>query len=78
MNTIDEKKNTYLKQFNRENDLSELGWNESEKYGKEIVDLLQAKEGLTYEEAYASLQYAYNLLEYNSFLWSFEDRNKLD
>lgn len=66
MNNIDEKKNTYLKQFNRENDLAELGWNESEKYGKEIVDILQTKEGLTYEEAYASLQYAYNLLKYNS------------
>ena len=66
MNTINEKKNAYLKKFDRENNLSELGWDDSKRYGKEIVDLLQTKEGLTYEEAYASLQYAYNLLKYNS------------
>lgn len=66
MNTTEEKKNAYLKKFDRENNLSELGWDDSKRYGKEIVDLLQTKEGLTYEEAYASLQYAYNLLKYNS------------
>ncbi|WP_311873153.1 hypothetical protein, partial [Enterococcus avium] len=66
MNNIDEKKNAYLKKFDRENDLSELGWGESKRYGEEIVKLLQEKEDLTYEEAYASLQYAYNLLKYNS------------
>lgn len=66
MNNIDEKKSAYLKKFDRENDLSELGWGESKRYGEEIVELLQEKEGLTYEEAYASLQYAYNLLKYNS------------
>ncbi|MDT2640439.1 hypothetical protein P7D31_09955 [Enterococcus dongliensis] len=66
MNNIDEKKNAYLKKFDRENDLSELGWDESKNHGEEIVQLLQGKEGLTYEEAYASLQYAYNLLKYNS------------
>ncbi|EMF0059347.1 hypothetical protein PFZ79_001064 [Enterococcus hirae] len=64
--TVEEKKDAYLKIFNRENDLSELGWGNSKKYGEEIVKLLQEKEGLTYEEAYASLQYAYNLLKYNS------------
>jgi len=64
--TIEEKKNAYLKKFDRENDLSELGWSESKRYGEEIVELLQEKEGLTYEQAYASLQYAYNLLKYNS------------
>jgi hypothetical protein len=66
MNNIDEKKSAYLKKFDRENDLSELGWGESKRYGEEIVELLQEKEGLTYEEAYASLQYAYNLLKYKS------------
>lgn len=66
MNTIDEKKNAYLKKFDRENNLSELGWDDSKRYGEEIVKLLQEKEDLTYEEAYASLQYAYNLLKYNS------------
>lgn len=66
MNTTDEKKNAYLKKFDRENDLSELGWGDSKIHGEEIVKLLQEKEDLTYEEAYASLQYAYNLLKYNS------------
>lgn len=78
MNNIDEKKSAYLKKFNRENYLAELGWNESEKYGKEIVDLLQTKEGLTYEEAYASLQYAYNLLKYNSNFILVESCRKKD
>lgn len=66
MNTIDEKKNAYLKKFDRENNLSELGWADSKRYGEDIVKLLEDKEGLTYEEAYASLQYAYNLLKYKS------------
>ena len=66
MDNIDEKKNAYLKKFDRENDLFELGWGNSKIHGEEIVKLLQDKEGLTYEEAYASLQYAYNLLKYNS------------
>ena len=66
MENIDEKKNAYLKKFDRENDLFELGWGDSKIHGEEIVKLLQDKEGLTYEEAYASLQYAYNLLKYNS------------
>ena len=66
MNTTEEKKNAYLQKFDRENDLSELGWDDSKRYGEDIVQLLQGKEGLTYEEAYASLQYAYNLLKYNS------------
>lgn len=66
MNNIDKKKNAYLKKFDRENDLSELGWDDSKRYGEDIVKLLEDKEGLTYEEAYASLQYAYNLLKYKS------------
>lgn len=33
--------------------------------GKKIVELLK-KEGITYDEAYASLQYAYNLIKYES------------
>lgn len=64
--TIEEKKNMYLKKFNRENNLTVLDWGDSKTNGEEIVKLLQGKEGLTYEEAYASLQYAYNLLKYNS------------
>lgn len=66
MNTTEEKRNAYLQKFDRENDLSELGWDDSKRYGEDIVKLLEDKEGLTYEEAYASLQYAYNLLKYKS------------
>lgn len=33
--------------------------------GEKVVELLK-KEGLTYDEAYASLQYAYNLIKYES------------
>lgn len=66
MSNIEEKKKEYLEKFKRENDLTAFGWGNSKKHGEEIVKLLQEKEGLTYEEAYASLQYAYNLLKYNS------------
>lgn len=72
---IENRKDAYLKKFNRENELSELGWDESKTCGEEIVKLLQEKEGLTYEQAYASLQYAYNLLKYTSNFWRFKNRN---
>ncbi|WP_288227985.1 hypothetical protein [uncultured Enterococcus sp.] len=47
MNTTEEKKNAYLKKFDRENDLFELGWGNSKIHGEEIVKLLQDKEGLS-------------------------------
>lgn len=78
MNTTEEKKNAYLQKFDRENDLSELGWDDSKRYGEDIVKLLEDKEGLTYEEAYASLQYAYNLLKYNSNFILVESCRKKD
>lgn len=37
----------------------------SEKVGKQIVCLIK-KEDITYDEAYASLQYAYNKLKFES------------
>lgn len=64
--TGEEKKDIYLNDFKRKNRPREIGWPNAEGYGIEIVELLRTKEGLTYEEAYASLQYAYNLLEYHS------------
>lgn len=78
MNTTEEKKNAYLQKFDRENDLSELGWDDSKRYGEDIVKLLEDKEGLTYEEAYASLQYAYNLLKYKSNFILVESCRKKD
>ena len=56
----------YLKQFKHENDkVSDLFGSDIDKVGTEIVDLLTEKD-LTYEQAYASLQYAYNLIKYES------------
>lgn len=37
----------------------------SEEVGKQLVRLIK-KEGITYDEAYASLQYAYNKLKFES------------
>lgn len=56
----------YLEQFKRENDkVSDLFGGNIDKAGTEIVDLLKEKD-LTHEQAYASLQYAYNLIKYES------------
>lgn len=57
----------YLKKFRAENDLTGIfsDAKEIEKAGKQIVEIIK-KEDLTYEQAYASLQYAYNLLKYRS------------
>lgn len=56
----------YLKQFKHENDkASDLFGSDIDKAGTEIVDLLKEKD-LTHEQAYASLQYAYNLIKYES------------
>lgn len=56
----------YLKQFKHENDkVSDLFGSDIDKVGTEIVNLLKEKD-LTHEQAYASLQYAYNLIKYES------------
>lgn len=55
----------YLEKFKRENNINDLFGTQSSKAGKHIVDLLK-REDLTYDQAYASLQYAYNLIKYES------------
>lgn len=56
----------YLENFKRENDkVSDLFGSDIDKVGTEIVDLLKEKD-LTHEQVYASLQYAYNLIKYES------------
>ena len=56
----------YLENFKCENDkVSDLFGSDIDKVGTEIVDLLKEKD-LTHEQAYASLQYAYNLIKYES------------
>lgn len=60
------ERDMYLEKFKRENQPNELfnGTN-IESTGKMIVDILK-KEDLTHEQAYASLQFAYNLIKYES------------
>ena len=66
MNQSDEMREHYLTQFERNNSAEEFGVTEIEKnVGTKLVDLMK-KEDLTYDSAYASLQYAYNLLKYES------------
>lgn len=56
----------YLTKFERNNSIEEFGVTDVEKnVGTKLVDLMK-KEDLTYDAAYASLQYAYNLLKYES------------
>lgn len=60
------ERDMYLEKFKRENQPDEL-FNDTniESTGKMIVDILK-KEDLTHEQAYASLQFAYNLIKYES------------
>lgn len=62
---IDLDKSEYLKKFKRENPVMDLFSKKSEDVGKQLVQLIK-KEGITYDEAYASLQYAYNKLKFES------------
>lgn len=55
----------YLTEFKRQNNISEVFGNQVQRTGKLIVDLMK-KEDLTHDQAYASLQYAYNLIKYES------------
>lgn len=60
------EKSRYLKNFQRENMLLDFfGKPKLDEIGLKILDLLK-KEDLTYEQAYASLQYVYNLIKYES------------
>ncbi|MES5415533.1 hypothetical protein ABVF54_14240 [Enterococcus mundtii] len=61
-----EKKEMFLSKYQRQQDLNEYGFKEEiADIGKEIVILLKNRD-LTYEEAYASLQFAYNDLKFQS------------
>lgn len=55
----------YLKKFKRENPVNDLFSENTVDIGTKIVTLLK-KEDLTCDDAYASLQYAYNLIKYES------------
>lgn len=58
-------KNEYLKQFRREREVGALFGEEVEVIGQSIVELIK-KEGITYEQAYASLQFAYDTFKFES------------
>ncbi|WP_265478585.1 hypothetical protein [Lactiplantibacillus plantarum] len=60
-----QKRNEYLSNFKRENMVDDLFSEKAKQAGDELVTVLK-KEGLTYDDAYASLQYAYNLIRYES------------
>ena len=59
------EKQNYLKRFERENPVETLFSKKAEQAGNEAVETLKKKD-LTYDEAYASLQYAYNKLKFES------------
>ncbi|HIW72668.1 MAG TPA: hypothetical protein H9875_08605 [Candidatus Levilactobacillus faecigallinarum] len=65
MNELEANRSTYLQDFRRENPVSDLFGETSRHIGDEIVDLMK-KEDLTHDVAYASLQYAYNKIKYES------------
>lgn len=56
----------YLKKFKRENAVTDFfDGIEIDEIGLKILDLLK-KEDLTHDQAYASLQYVYNMIKYES------------
>ena len=55
----------YLSKFKRNNKPEEVFGSNVKEVGEKLTQLLK-EEDLTYDEAYASLQYCYNLLKYES------------
>ncbi|MCL0330567.1 hypothetical protein [Apilactobacillus xinyiensis] len=65
-NELNIKKSQYLNRFPETPNPDVFKDNEQiKRSGSKVVNLLK-KEGLTYEDAYASLQYAYNKIKYES------------
>lgn len=58
-------KDEYLQKFARQNEVSDLFGKEIVGIGNKIIQLMK-KEDITYEQAYASLQYAYNKIKFES------------
>lgn len=59
------RKQQYLANFKRQNPVPDLFGTNAQRIGNSIVEKLK-KEELTYDEAYASLQYAYNKIKFES------------
>lgn len=58
-------KEQYLRDFKRANPVVDLFGEVPAKIGNQIIALMK-KEDITYEQAYASLQYTYNKLKFES------------
>lgn len=56
---------SYLSVFKANNSVDELFNMDIKRIGTKLVSIMK-KEDLTHEQAYASLQYAYNLIRYES------------
>lgn len=56
---------SYLSVFKANNSVDELFNMDIKRIGTKLVSIMK-KEDLTHEQAYASLQYAYNLIKYES------------
>ena len=65
MRNEDIAREQYLKQFERQNPVRDVFGGATKSTGDKIVELMK-KEDLTYDEAYGSLQYAYNKIKYES------------
>ena len=68
-------KNLYLQEFKKENDPAEKCFDVDIKNISEEVISIMRKKGLTYEEAYAVLQYSYNKLKFESNFIHLEELN---
>lgn len=55
----------YLRRFKRQTAPVDDFFPESKDFGAKIVEMMK-KEDLTYDQAFLSLQYAYDLLQYRS------------
>ena len=68
-------KELYLQEFKKENDPAENCFDVDVKnISKEVISIMR-KKGLTYEEAYAVLQYSYNKLKFESNFIHLEELN---
>ena len=65
MNKEETLRDHYWKKFKDDNQVATLFSPKCKEVGTKLVELMK-KEDLTHNEAYASLQYAHNLLEYES------------
>lgn len=68
-------KNLYLQEFKKENDPAENCFDVDIKNISEEIISIMRKKGLTYEEAYAVLQYSYNKLKFESNFIHLEELN---